>query len=256
MQLGKLQFTRPAPDAIHARALKAPATRALRGALARSQDPAIAQATNRALSAGARTATATRAREGLYAELQDRLGRLQATAESARTRISGGVMSMDALDALRDLADQLGDVTAILDGAAGPQGAFRDDALLVDLREAVGAIAANRPEALTDAGAQLFANGAQALQDKRDQAPLERRLAEQAVHVQAELSRLKTQQTTLLHHQAAIEQRQEANRQQAGALERARDRFAADSPEQDPPKQEAAKAAPGASPVLSAGMTP
>jgi hypothetical protein len=164
-------------------------------------------------------------------------------------------MSMDALDALRDLADQLGDVTAILDGAAGPQGAFRDDALLVDLREAVGAIAANRPEALTDAGAQLFANGAQALQDKRDQAPLERRLAEQAVHVQAELSRLKSQQTTLLHHQAAIEQRQEANRQQAGALERARDRLAA-SPEQDAPKQEAAKAAPGASPVLSAGMTP
>lgn len=256
MQLGKLQYTRPTPEAYPARARKAPATRALQGALARSQDPAIARATDRALSASARTATVTRAREGLYADLQDRLGRLQATAESARTHISGGVMSTDALDALRDLADQLGDVTAILDGATGPKGAFRDDALLMDLREAVGAIAANRPEALTEAGAQLFANGAQALQDKRDQAPLERRMAEQAVHVQAELSRLKTQQTTLLHHQAAIEQRQEANRQQAGALEKARDRFAAEAPEPNTQQQQAAKPAPAAAPVLSAGMTP
>lgn len=255
MQLGKLQYTRLAPDALPARALKAPATRALQGALARSQDPAIAQASNRALSASARTATTTRAREGLYADLQDRLGRLQATSETARARISGGVMSLDALDALRELGPQLDDLKAILDGAAGPQGAFRDDALLTDLREAVGALAANRPEALTEAGAKLFENGARALQDKRDQAPLERRLAEQSVHVHAELSRMKTQQATLLHHQAAIEQRQETARQQAGALERTRDSLS-EAPEREAQAAQSAKPAPGEPPVLSAGMTP
>lgn len=250
MQLGKVQLTLSAPDGTPARARKSPAVRALQGALSRSQDPAIAQANNRTLSASARTATATRAREGLYADLQDRLGRLQATADSARARISGGVMSADALDALRDLNEQLDDVKAILDGAAGPQGAFRDDALLTDLREAVGALTANRPEALTESGAQLFTHGAQALQDKRDQAPLERRLAEQSVHVHAELSRLKTQQATLLHHQAAIEQRQEATRHQAGALEQARDRLT------ETPEREVAKPATSEAPVLSAGMTP
>ncbi|MFN3432619.1 MAG: hypothetical protein ACK46X_22060, partial [Candidatus Sericytochromatia bacterium] len=162
---------------------------------------------------------------------------------------------LDALNALRELGPQLDDVKAILDGAAGPQGAFRDDALLTDLRESVGALAANRPDALTEAGAKLFENGARALQDKRDQAPLERRMAEQSVHVHAEISRMKSQQATLLHHQAAIEQRQATARQQAGALEQARDRLS-EAPELQAPTPNGPKPATGEAPTLSAGMTP
>jgi hypothetical protein len=231
----------------------------LKGALLKGTDPAAFQGGLKALSSAARTATAIRGREAIYQELGDRLTALGPAASPTALRDAAATPGGAGL---QDLATQLNDVRGILEGAVGPRGAYKDDELLTDLRDAldglfatseegqagslgdlglsVGSagvyvdadrlkllkdklpdtVAAQWPTVVSEDAARLLTNGAQALQDKQNQAPLELRLAEQAVHVKAELTRLHERQQALLFQQAAFEERRNTLQEQKDALEK------------------------------------
>jgi flagellar capping protein FliD len=107
-------------------------------------------------------------------------------------------------------------------------------------------VAADWPTVVAREASLLFAQGVQALQDKQNQAPVEERLAEQAVHVKAEITRLQTRQTTLLHQQVAFEKQQDALKAQHDTLKKTQRQVADAEPAAAPSAAEPRREAPAA----------
>lgn len=188
-------------------------------------------------------------------------------------------ISEQGRQAYQAFVQHVDEVRSLLDGAAGPEGAYKDDPLLADLRDAIrglfgastdgnvktfgdaGAVlqddqlqvdgnklsrlAKDRPNDLMrmwdvffgDPGNTLFKDGQQAIADKQAQAPLEQRLAEQSVHVKAELSRMADRQRTLLFQQAAFERQQDTLKKQEDQLKANQDRISGKPEKKDFPPQ-------------------
>jgi flagellar capping protein FliD len=218
----------------------------------------------RAREAGTEAIDATDVSGNLFATLgvtPDRRGEiLNASNAATGTERTVTTVSEEGKQAFEAFARHADELRSLLDGAAGPNGAFKDDPLLTDLRDAVrglfgpsadgsvktfgdaGAVlqddqlqvdgnklsrlAKDRPNDLMrmwdvffgEPGNTLFKDGQTALEDKLAQTPLEQRLAEQSVHVKAEVSRMADRQRTLLFQQARFERQQDHLKTQEGEL--------------------------------------
>lgn len=259
------------------------AQRQLKNTLLRTFDPAVTGERNRALTEVVRTKASVRGREPLYDALRDRLASLVRATEPAafaRAVATDAPAALGALAAqlgdvrgllegatgangpyqkdelLRDLKDAIdglfvakgGDRPTTLGdlGLSLTDGDIRlDDPHLRALMAKLPDIAAaDWPTVVAREASLLFAQGVQALQDKQNQAPVEERLAEQAVHVKAEITRLQTRQTVLLHQQVAFETQQDALKAQHDTLKKTQRQVADAEPAAAPSATEPRREAP------------
>jgi hypothetical protein len=259
-----------------------PAKRQLKNTLLRTFDPAVTGERNRALTEAVRTKANVRGREPLYDALRDRLAPLvRATEPAALTRALAtdapgalGAIAAQLSDVrgllegatgpngpyqkdelLRDLKDAI-DGLFVAKGGDRPASladlalTLKDGDVRLDdphlqalMKKLPDLVAADWPTVIAREASTLFAQGVQALQDKQNQAPVEERLAEQAVHVKAEITRLQTRQTALLYQQVALEKQQDALKSQRDTIKKTQRQVAeaepAAAPSASEPRQEA-----------------
>lgn len=259
------------------------AQRQLRNTLLQTFNPAVTGERNRALTEAVRTKASVRGREPLYDALRDRLAPLVRATEPATLARAVATDAPAALrDLAGQLGDVRGllagatgangpfqddellrDLKDAIDGLFAPKGGDRpasladlaltlkdgevrlDDPHLEALMKMLpDLVAADWPTLIAREANTLFAQGAQALQDKQNQAPAEERLAEQAVHVKAEITRLQTRQTTLLFQQVAFEKQQDALKAQHETLKKTQRQVAEPEPAAAPQAADAPKVAP------------
>lgn len=168
-------------------------------------------------------------------------------------------LNPQALQGLQHIADQLNQVVGVLQTAGGANGAFKNDGLVRDLKDALTGLVspANGQPSLADLGfsyqngqvsfdatkfqqlaaanpsgvqsalndvlvnraAPLLAAGTQAISDEQALGPLQQRLAQQTVAVRGEIARLQSRQQLLLFEQANFEKEQATLKQQTTSLQ-------------------------------------
>lgn len=271
MQIGQGQVPlRLNFDPLNTPARRSTAASRLSRALAAASDPAAFRQRASQLTDGARQAIQQKDRTGAYAEIASKLANVResltlpegakpdvSTIKQAAASLNEALGTLEALtdkgasrqdDALaRDIREGLaGLFSESRDGSLrglGDLGFSREDGALSLDAERLAEIEAERPEALeaflanfVDERATPLVNAAsQALVDAESRGPLEQSLAQKAVAVQADISRLETRKQDLLFQQVRFEDQQASLKAQGETLQKTRRQLEQEEAKELPP---------------------